>query len=44
MYVRYAERKRWKVETMSSNETGIGGIKEMSFKVRRQQRLQPVEI
>jgi peptide chain release factor 1 len=33
MYIRYAERKGWKVETMSANETGIGGIKEMSFKV-----------
>jgi peptide chain release factor 1 len=28
MYTRYAERQRWHVEVMSSNETGVGGIKE----------------
>lgn len=31
MYVRYAESCGWKVETMTLNETGIGGIKEASF-------------
>lgn len=29
MYARYAERKRWKMEILSSNETGIGGYKEI---------------
>jgi len=29
MYARYAERKGWKVEVMSSHETGIGGYKEI---------------
>ena len=28
MYMRYAERRNWKVEIMDMNETGIGGIKE----------------
>lgn len=28
MYMRYAERRNWKVEMMDLNETGIGGIKE----------------
>lgn len=28
MYTRYAERRNWKTELMSINETGIGGIKE----------------
>ena len=28
MYMRYAERKNWKVEIMDLNETGIGGVKE----------------
>ncbi|MEO8468757.1 MAG: peptide chain release factor 1 [Chloroflexota bacterium] len=28
MYLRYAERHRWTPEVMSTNETGIGGIKE----------------
>ena len=28
MYARYAERQGWKMETMSSADTGVGGIKE----------------
>lgn len=28
MYIRYAERRNWKVEIMDLNETGIGGAKE----------------
>ena len=28
MYTRFAERQRWRVEVMSSNETGVGGLKE----------------
>jgi len=30
MYKRYAERQGWKVEILSLNETGVGGIKEVS--------------
>ena len=29
MYSRYAEKRRWKMETITLNETGIGGIKEI---------------
>jgi peptide chain release factor 1 len=29
MYSRYAERRGWKVEVLSSNETGVGGLKEV---------------
>ena len=29
MYSRYAERQRWKLEIMSSSESGTGGIKEV---------------
>jgi peptide chain release factor 1 len=29
MYSRYAERHRWKLEVMSSSETGLGGFKEI---------------
>ncbi len=29
MYSRYAERHRWKVETLSLSTTGLGGIKEV---------------
>jgi peptide chain release factor 1 len=31
MYSRYAERQGWKVEVLDLNDTGIGGMKEISF-------------
>ena len=31
MYVKYAESNRWKVELISSDDTGIGGMKEVTF-------------
>ncbi|MBN2794340.1 MAG: peptide chain release factor 1 [Clostridia bacterium] len=34
MYIRYAEGRRWKVEMLDSNETGVGGIKEASFMIK----------
>ena len=30
-YSRYAERRRWKTDIIALNETGIGGIKEVTF-------------
>jgi len=36
MYVTYAERHGWKVEVMTSSETGIGGFREIIFEVRGQ--------
>lgn len=33
MYTRYAESKRWKIEVLNTNETGIGGIREVVFEV-----------
>lgn len=33
MYSRYAERRGWKIEIMSSNPTELGGIKEIIFEV-----------
>ena len=33
MYSMYAEQKRWKVEILSLNEIGIGGIKEIVFEI-----------
>ncbi len=29
MYSRYAERSRWRVDVLSTNETGVGGLKEV---------------
>ena len=33
MYVHYAESRRWKVELIEAEETGIGGMKNISFMV-----------
>lgn len=34
MYLRYAERKRWKIEVLNTSETGVGGIKEASVLIQ----------
>ena len=34
MYTRYAEGRRWKVEIIDQNETGIGGYKEIIFQIK----------
>ena len=34
LYTRYAEKRRWKVEVMSENETGGGGYKTISFEIK----------
>src|SRR5206468_7222017 len=30
MYSKFAERQGWRLEVMSSNDTGVGGVKEVS--------------
>jgi peptide chain release factor 1 len=34
LYSRYAERQNWNTEILSLHETGIGGIKEVSFMIK----------
>lgn len=34
MYTRYAERVGWRIETMSINETDLGGLKEVVFMLK----------
>ena len=34
MYSRFAERRGWKTEVLSIDETGIGGVKEVEFMIR----------
>ncbi len=36
MYTHYAESRRWKVEVINADETGIGGMKEVEFMVKGQ--------
>ncbi len=33
MYLRYAERRKWKSDIVSMQETGIGGIQEVTFEI-----------
>ena len=33
MYLRYSEKKKWKVEILSSSETGLGGYKDIVFSI-----------
>ena len=42
MYQRYAEIRKWKLKILSQNDTGVGGIKEVTFEIageRAYQRL-----
>ena len=34
MYSRYGQSKGWKVDIIDSNESGIGGLKEITFEIR----------
>ena len=34
MYLRYAERRRWKAEIIDASDTGIGGIKEATVMIK----------
>ncbi len=36
LYVHFAERQRWRVETMNVDEIGIGGMKEVNFMISGQ--------
>ncbi len=33
MYSRYAERRKWKAEVLNIQETGIGGVQEVTFEI-----------
>jgi peptide chain release factor 1 len=34
MYTRYAETRRWKVDVIDQNETGVGGFKHIVFEIK----------
>ena len=38
MYSRYAEGRKWKVQTLDSNRNGIGGFKEIIFSIKGRNR------
>ena len=44
IYSRYAEKRRWHVEILSQNETGIGGYQRNHLQCQRERRLLPPEV
>lgn len=34
MYLRYVERRRWKIELLSVSDIGVGGYKEVFFMIK----------
>lgn len=36
MYAKYADKQGWKIDVLNSNESGIGGFKEIIFEIRGQ--------
>ena len=44
MYTRYAERQGWRVEVLSSSESGVGGLKEGIALIEGHEGLQPAEV
>ncbi len=34
MYTRYAETQKWKIDLLSANRTGVGGVKEVVFEIK----------
>ena len=44
MYTRYAEMRRWKVEVLSSSESGVGGLKEVIAIIEGQRRVFAAEV
>ena len=34
MYQRYAENRKWKLKILSQNDTGVGGLKEVTFELQ----------
>src|SRR3989442_724300 len=43
MYSKYAERQGWKIEVMSSSDTGVGGLKEVIAAIEERGRYSTVE-
>ncbi len=44
MYTRYAETQRWKVEVLSTSESGVGGLKEVIAIIEGKRRVFAAEV
>lgn len=44
MYQRYAEGRKWKMKILSQNDTGVGGIKEVTFEIEGERAYQRLHL
>lgn len=44
MYQRYAEARKWKLKILSQNDTGVGGIKEVTFEIEGERAYQRLHL
>lgn len=44
MYQRYAESRKWKLKVLSQNDTGVGGLKEVTFEIEGERAYQRLHL
>ena len=44
MYQRYAENRKWKLKILSQNDTGVGGLKEVTFELQGERAYQRLHL
>ena len=44
MYQRYAEARKWKLKILSQNDTGVGGLKEVTFEIEGERAYQRLHL
>jgi peptide chain release factor 1 len=44
MYQRYAEARKWKLKVLSQNDTGVGGLKEVTFEIEGERAYQRLHL
>jgi peptide chain release factor 1 len=44
MYQRYAEGRKWKMKVLSQNDTGVGGLKEVTFEIEGERAYQRLHL
>jgi len=44
MYQRYSEARKWKLKVLSQNDTGVGGLKEVTFEIEGERAYQRLHL
>jgi peptide chain release factor 1 len=44
MYQRYSETRKWKLKVLSQNDTGVGGLKEVTFEIEGERAYQRLHL